>query len=169
MPDSAQPLPTPFDITAIPHFPFEPELSHWLILILLAVLILLIRIGMKSATKLKHISLSEDPSETVLAELDRLVSAPADKHIASYASLVVKRWLSHLDAAHDYTSKSPFQIRQIDTSRRPRGWRELITCLLEIDSIRFAGRSDIDFEGPIRRLRDLTVQLSTEINMEGDS
>ena len=127
------PLPTPYDITDIPIFPYEPGLFEWLLLLSLAIIVLsaaALNAKRKARSKVRSAAELADEELAILAEKSR--SAPLSKDDMASAVLITKRFIAMHDPT-DLTSHTSGELLALAEERNSPQLKNIAGILGAID------------------------------------
>lgn len=153
------PSPTPYDIVAIPVFPFIPSTTLWLILASIAAIsYLLFRINiLKSGQrKIKKLTI-------VLQEIEKHLTTPPSPEEASLISLLVKRYLASESGRFGANllilpSCSENEMIAIKKSVSIPQIQIILDCLIDLEAARF--KNDKIETSPIPLLHSNLIGLN---------
>jgi hypothetical protein len=132
----ASPLPTPFDIAALPFFPWEPGRAAW---ILLAVALAAVVLGSKWWSSRRD---ARSPIESAFAQVANHFSAlliresPPGAADMERVSLLLRRLLSLCEHA-DIAGLTPTELSALAQKKAEPATRELLSALGSVDTDRY--------------------------------
>lgn len=141
-------LPTPYDISGLPQFPYVPGLADWLLVLGIFLAILAsIAVG----TRLRSRIYPGNPKETALRELmaiPRDSSTPLAPEELFKVSRILRRYCSWI-LSKDITTASPQEIKRHLNEATTQSARELLQFTLMIEDFKY---SPPDARLPLRQL-----------------
>lgn len=155
-----KPLPTPYDITAIPHIPYIPTLRDWVILFSL---LLVIALGIIALTRIRP-ARRRSPIERARYELNRLEQSSGDaalsRDICFTASQRVK-WAIDTTFGTALHAAGIELLEQLAVQHPDDVARAILSILAELDREKYgkAEYTTITGEG-LRQLQILLAQVS---------
>jgi len=154
-----KPLPTPYDITAIPHIPYIPVVRDWVILIFL---LLGVALGIILITRIR-LTRRTSPLERARHDLMRLERAAGDaalsREICFTASQRVK-WAIDMSFGTALHSAGIETIEQLSVQHPDKVARAIVAILAQLDREKYCQAEHTTITGEsLRELRILLAQV----------
>lgn len=150
------PIPTPFDLTALPPLPYQPQPSAWLMLILMGLLAGAIAL-LAGRWRPGKAAPPDVTAQTIrrLGELEAQSTRNTDagRRAAAEASVIVRRLVS-LVTDIKIESVTPAELEKLASSPNPGPIAAIIDELRELDAQRYSPENLSEPGRKIRRLRD---------------
>jgi|GEM_PF-4551463 len=149
------PAPTPYDITPIPFFAFEPGLYLWVLAIILIILSIFLVRRLKKNKKPVSKATAISVAQRSIEKLDS--SAGADLRL----SFILRRLTSHLTGL-PFLSLTAVEISEISRSEGSKNKQALFELICQLESSRYSGEKDGSFEKSRSRALEIIRSLKEQ-------